>query len=51
MQIRHVIIKVDDQDRTLSFYTSIGGFVRRLDFPMGRVRLADRTLAGGSCGR
>ena len=32
MQIRHVIIKVDDQDRALSFYTSIVGFVKRLDF-------------------
>ena len=38
MQIRHVIIKVDDQDKALSFYTSIVGFVKRLDFPIGRVR-------------
>ena len=38
MQIRHVIIKVDDQDKGLSFYTSIVGFVKRLDFPIGRVR-------------
>jgi len=30
MQIRHVIIKVDDQDKALSFYASIVGFVRRL---------------------
>ena len=26
MLIRHVMIKVDDQDRAVSFYTSIGGF-------------------------
>jgi hypothetical protein len=32
------MIKVDDQDKALSFYTSIGGFVKRLDFPIGRVR-------------
>ena len=38
MQIRHVIIKVDDQDKALSFYTSIVGFVKRLDLPIGRVR-------------
>jgi catechol 2,3-dioxygenase-like lactoylglutathione lyase family enzyme len=38
MPIRHVIIKVDDQDKALSFYTSIVGFVKRLDFPIGRVR-------------
>jgi catechol 2,3-dioxygenase-like lactoylglutathione lyase family enzyme len=38
MQIRHVIIKVDEQDKALSFYTSIVGFVKRLDLPIGRVR-------------
>jgi catechol 2,3-dioxygenase-like lactoylglutathione lyase family enzyme len=38
MQIRHVIIKVDDQDKALSLYTSIVGFVKRLDFPIGRFR-------------
>jgi catechol 2,3-dioxygenase-like lactoylglutathione lyase family enzyme len=34
MQIRHVIIKVDEQDKALSFYTSIVGFVKRLDLPL-----------------
>jgi len=38
MQIRHVIIKVYEQDKALSFYTSIVGFVKRLDLPIGRVR-------------
>ena len=38
MRIRHVIIKVDEQDKALSFYTSIVGFVKRLDLPIGRVR-------------
>jgi len=37
MQIRHVIIKVDEQDKALSFYTSIVGFVKRLDLPIGRI--------------
>lgn len=33
MQIRHVVIKVDDQDNALAFYTSILGFVKRHDIP------------------
>ena len=37
MQIRHVVIKVDDQDKALAFYTTILGFVKKLDFP-GAVR-------------
>jgi hypothetical protein len=31
-------MKVDDQDKALSFSTPIVGFVKRLDSPMGRVR-------------
>ena len=38
MQIRHVIIKVDDQDKALSFYTSVLGFVKKHDSPIGRFR-------------
>lgn len=38
MQIRYVIIKVDDQDKALFFYTSILGFVKKQDLPIGRVR-------------
>ena len=38
MQIRHVIIKVDDQDKALSFYTSVVGFVKKVDSPIGRDR-------------
>ena len=37
MQIRHVVIKVDDQDKALAFYTTILGFVKKLDFP-GAIR-------------
>lgn len=38
MQIRHVIIKVDDQDRALAFYTNVLGFVKRRDDRDRRVR-------------
>ncbi|GFE91782.1 VOC family protein [Steroidobacter agaridevorans] len=37
MQIRHVIIKVDNQDKALAFYTSVLGFRKSQDRP-GRVR-------------
>ena len=49
MQIRHVIIKVDEQDKALSFYTSIVGFVKRLREearpPHWSHSMADRKLA------
>lgn len=38
MQIRHVIIKVDDQDKALAFYTKILGFVKTRDDRRGRLR-------------
>jgi len=44
MQIRHVIIKADDQQKGLSlpsthpFYTSVVRFVKKLDVPVGGVR-------------
>lgn len=38
MQIRHVIIKVDDQDKALAFYTSVLGFKKTRDDRVGRVR-------------
>ena len=31
MQMRHVIIKVDDQDKALAFYTEVLGFVKTRD--------------------
>ena len=37
MQICHVVIKVDDQDKALAFYTNILGFVKKLDLP-GAIR-------------
>jgi catechol 2,3-dioxygenase-like lactoylglutathione lyase family enzyme len=38
MQIRHVIIKVDDQDKALAFYTNVLGFVKTRDDRRGRFR-------------
>lgn len=38
MQIRNVIIKVDDQDKALSFYTAVAGFVKKQDVLIGAVR-------------
>jgi catechol 2,3-dioxygenase-like lactoylglutathione lyase family enzyme len=38
MLIRHGIIKVYDQQKALSFYTSVVGFVKKLDVPIGGVR-------------
>ncbi len=37
MQIRNVVIKVDDQDKALAFYTTVLGFVKKLDVP-GPIR-------------
>lgn len=37
MQIRHVLMKVDDQDKALAFYTEILGFELGVDHP-GEVR-------------
>ena len=37
MQIRHVVIKVDDQDKALAFYTTVLGFVKKHDIP-GPIR-------------
>ena len=37
MQIKNVIIKVDDQDKALAFYTKTLGFIKRMDVP-GDIR-------------
>ncbi len=38
MQMRHIILKVDDQDKALHFYTTVLGFVKKFDLPMGQFR-------------
>jgi catechol 2,3-dioxygenase-like lactoylglutathione lyase family enzyme len=38
MQLRHILIKVDDQDKALAFYTAVLGFVKKHDYDGGRAR-------------
>jgi catechol 2,3-dioxygenase-like lactoylglutathione lyase family enzyme len=38
MRLRHILIKVDDQDKALAFYTSVLGFEKKNDYPGGRAR-------------
>jgi catechol 2,3-dioxygenase-like lactoylglutathione lyase family enzyme len=38
MQIKLASIMVDDQDNALRFYTTILGFVKKADIPMGEFR-------------
>lgn len=38
MRMRHIILKVDDQDKALNFYTKILGFEKKSDLPMGPFR-------------
>jgi catechol 2,3-dioxygenase-like lactoylglutathione lyase family enzyme len=35
-------VTVDDQDRALAFYTTVLGFVRKHDMPMGPVPVDQR---------
>ncbi len=37
MQLKYIIVRVDDQDKALAFYTSVLGFEKRSDLP-GPVR-------------
>ncbi len=37
MQLKYIIIRVDDQDKALAFYTSVLGFEKRADVP-GTIR-------------
>ena len=50
MQIRHVLIKVDDQDKALAFYTSTLGFVKNLDIDMGKMRWLTVSSPEGAAG-
>lgn len=38
MQIKLASVMVDDQERALQFYTSILGFIKKTDIPMGAFR-------------
>ena len=50
MQIRHVLVKVDDQVKALDFYTGTLGFVKKLDIPMGTMRWLTVTSPEGADG-
>jgi predicted enzyme related to lactoylglutathione lyase len=38
MKLKLMGVFVDDQDKALKFYTEVLGFVKKLDFPMGKFR-------------
>ena len=38
MKIKLTSILVDDQDKALRFYTTVLGFVKKLDFPVGEFK-------------
>ena len=38
MKIKLTNVFVDDQDKALKFYTEVLGFVKKLDFPMGKFK-------------
>ena len=50
MQITLVSILVEDQDRALAFYTSILGFEKKHDIPMGQFRWLTVTSPEGAAG-
>ncbi len=50
MQIRLASIMVDDQDKALRFYTTIVGFVKDKDIPMGPFRWLTVNSPGGAQG-
>jgi predicted enzyme related to lactoylglutathione lyase len=38
MKIKLTSVLVDDQEKALKFYTQVLGFVKKLDFPMGKFK-------------
>ena len=50
MQIRLTSVMVDDQDKALRFYTSVLGFVKKVDMPMGPFRWLTVTAPEGAEG-
>ncbi len=38
MKIKLTSVFVDDQDKALKFYTEVLGFVKKLDFPLGKFK-------------
>ena len=50
MQLKFVSIMVDNQDKALAFYTSILGFEKMADIPMGEYRWLTVTSPDGIAG-
>lgn len=50
MQITLTSISVEDQDRALAFYTSVLGFEKKHDIPMGQFRWITVTSPEGAAG-
>lgn len=50
MQIKFVSVMVEDQDRALEFYTSVLGFTKMADIPMGAYRWLTVTSPDGIAG-
>lgn len=50
MQIKFVSVMVEDQDKALSFYTSVLGFEKMADIPMGPYRWLTVTSPEGVAG-
>jgi catechol 2,3-dioxygenase-like lactoylglutathione lyase family enzyme len=47
MQIRLLSLMVDDQEKALAFYTSVLGFEKKIDLPMGAHRWLTLTSPDG----
>ena len=50
MQIKHVLIKVDDQDKALAFYSEVLGFTKKLDIDLGHDRWLTVVASDGGDG-
>lgn len=50
MQLKFVSVMVDDQDNALAFYTSVLGFEKMADIPMGEYRWLTVTSPDGIAG-
>ena len=50
MQIKFVSVMVDDQEKALRFYTSVLGFEKMADIPMGEYRWLTVTSPDGIAG-
>jgi len=50
MQLKYISLLVDDQERALQFYTSVLGFTKMVDLPLGEYRWLTVTSPEGAEG-